>query len=87
MPIYEYLCGECGESSEKIITAVDPNFNYDSLDCDCGGVARRRISAPSSLNRKVSGQEKCPIGPICGNSDSCDGPIIVEFIGKPKFDA
>ncbi len=40
--MYEFLCGACHSTTEKLT-------DYEAVDaqCACGGVAKRKISAPS----------------------------------------
>jgi hypothetical protein len=67
MPIYEYECGKCGEKYDQIFTSIDPDFDYDVLNCrnGCGGDAYRKMSASSDLTGK-SGR--------CGGSSGLEGP-------------
>lgn len=42
MPIYEYLCDDCGESFEVIRSASDT----EEVTCpECGGPARKKLSS------------------------------------------
>ena len=50
MPIYEFKCGECGKVIEAIIGP-----GAKKLRCDCGGTAKKIISAPARPQFKGSG--------------------------------
>ena len=44
MPIYEYQCQDCGETSEELQRMSDPHLT----ECkSCGGVLKRLISSPA----------------------------------------
>jgi putative FmdB family regulatory protein len=44
MPIYEYVCERCGESTEAIQRLADPPLT----ECPkCGGRLRKKVSAPA----------------------------------------
>jgi putative FmdB family regulatory protein len=43
MPIYQYRCQTCGRLTEIQTPIAD---RLATLACDCGGVARRRYTAP-----------------------------------------
>jgi putative FmdB family regulatory protein len=44
MPIYEYLCEKCGQSTEAIQRLADPPLT----ECPkCGGKLRKKVSAPA----------------------------------------
>lgn len=75
MPLYDYLCLDCGKLSEILITGSN-----EKLQCDtCGGTQlKKMLSAPSSLSGVQA--NKMP-GPgdtaCCGSSPShagCAGP-------------
>ena len=75
MPLYDYLCLECGKLSEILIAG-----SGDKLQCNsCGsGQMKKMLSAPSSLSGVQT--NKMP-GPgdtaCCGSSPShagCAGP-------------
>lgn len=42
MPIYHYYCGECGETTQKIVKMEV----RDKQVCECGGPLARKITAP-----------------------------------------
>jgi len=81
MPIYEYLCTECGRVSELL---VGIGRNSDPLVCDACGESRleRLMSASAiSINSERSGhvkastccgsnpsKERCVPGSCCGSS-------------------
>lgn len=70
MPIYEYKCGKCGETSEFIV------FNKDEqLQCkQCGSEdLTKLLSAHNTIN---SGQSSfsSDSGPCCGSPGSCGMP-------------
>ncbi len=75
MPLYDYLCLDCGGSTEVLVVAEDENVRCGS--CGSGNV-KRRLSAHSSLSG--SARHAMP-GPgdtaCCGTSPdraSCAGP-------------
>ena len=52
MPIYEYLCGDCGSVVELIrrLSDADPTVHEG-----CGGALRRLVSAPSMRVKENDG--------------------------------
>ena len=48
MPLFDYLCTECGKTSELLVSASTPN----AVQCpDCGGANMKKLlSAHSSLS-------------------------------------
>lgn len=47
MPIYEFVCSECGESEEKLVS-----MKTKKIKCGkCGGAADKVMSAPSFILR------------------------------------
>ena len=54
MPTYEYRCEKCGKTFEAFQQMSDPRLDTCD-DAECGGKARRLISAGSGLIFKGSG--------------------------------
>jgi putative FmdB family regulatory protein len=44
MPIYEYLCQECGSAFEKLRKAREADEGVECPDCDSGNVKRQLSS-------------------------------------------
>lgn len=75
MPLFEFLCMQCGQMSEVLVTSAD-----EQVSCNhCGsGKLKKMLSAPSTL----SGVSKSKVpGPgdtsCCGSSPAtagCAGP-------------
>ena len=59
MPIYEYYCGNCDQKYESIQSMKDCS---KPIDCpDCGGPAKRIISAPLIGTSKTNEPKKTGI--------------------------
>jgi putative FmdB family regulatory protein len=75
MPLYEYLCQDCGEITEFLVTGTD-----DKPCCQACGRSRLKklLSAPSSLSGKSSSRLPGPGDtPCCGTTPAqagCAGP-------------
>ncbi|MDR2105466.1 MAG: zinc ribbon domain-containing protein [Deferribacteraceae bacterium] len=78
MPIYEYVCKECGKKIEKLVTSIS---GADSIPCSCGGTADKILSL-SSFQLKGSGwyrsdykkepkQETCPAKTDSPSCNAC----------------
>jgi putative FmdB family regulatory protein len=51
MPIYTYVCRECGLAAEKILAIAE----RDSASCDeCGGNLKRNMDRPGSVYAPTS---------------------------------
>jgi putative FmdB family regulatory protein len=75
MPIYEYLCQDCGETSEQLIFSGDQEVSCTH----CGSKRLKKLlSAQSSLSGPApSGLPGPGDTPCCGSSPSqagCAGP-------------
>lgn len=78
MPIYDFECAECGAIDEYIVAP-----NITSIDCQCGYVMIRRLSAPAGINGNshegyrhksgTTGKWKSDVGP--------NGPLGKEWYG------
>ena len=73
MPIYEYLCEDCGAKFEKLIRRPSDS---DSLACpSCGkNHLNQEISTFSARTNgasKSSEMPSCPSGGRCGNPGMC----------------
>ncbi|MCX5717310.1 MAG: zinc ribbon domain-containing protein [Nitrospirae bacterium] len=69
MPIYEYICGDCGRRFE-----ITQSMNDAPLDVcpDCKGRARRVISGGSGFIMKGNSFDE-PALPRCGKEQTCCG--------------
>lgn len=67
MPVYEYRCAECGNTSEMLIRtiqAMSPACSH------CGSTDVKRLpSAPQLLHQTNSGGMTC-----CGREERCEKP-------------
>jgi putative FmdB family regulatory protein len=84
MPLFDYLCLDCGKTSEILVTASD-----DRPQCQiCGSTQlKKMLSAPSSLSGTPStrfpgpGDSACcgsnPADAGCAGPGSCCGKIPV----------
>jgi putative FmdB family regulatory protein len=74
MPIYEYKCRECGETSEYRITSQS---QANSVACkNCGSnKLDKKISAPviSTGNSEPTGQTCCGRTHRCSDAGGCCG--------------
>ena len=69
MPIYEYLCGDCGTKFEKLVRR---SSDADSLECpSCG--EKHLTQELSTFSAQVSGSGKSAEGPSCP-SGQCMNP-------------
>jgi putative FmdB family regulatory protein len=75
MPLYDFLCSDCGKISEILVASTNEKIKCGS--CGSGNV-KKMLSAPSSLSGEAN--ERMP-GPgdtaCCGSSPGhagCDGP-------------
>jgi len=57
MPIFEYLCMDCGEKFEKLV------FNFENINCpNCGGSnVKKLISKFSSPGLDKGGCSSCSV--------------------------
>lgn len=46
MPIYEYVCDECGAKQEQRVSIADRD---NAPGCECGGKMRRQVAAARAL--------------------------------------
>ena len=75
MPLYDYLCLECGKQSEILI-----GFSKDQPECeDCGSTnLKKMMSTPSSLTGASGSGFPGPGDTACCGSDpasaGCAGP-------------
>lgn len=54
MPIYEWLCAECGKITEQFVSIKEAE---EKIPCGCGGTAYRIIS-PSNFRLLGDGWDK-----------------------------
>ncbi len=54
MPIYEYVCADCGEQFEKLMRFSDPNIDHpDCPECRSGNT-NKRLSTFASFGNNAS---------------------------------
>jgi putative FmdB family regulatory protein len=69
MPIYEYRCADCGETSE-FLTGLGAD---DSIFCrHCGSVRMQKILSAAAVVR--AGHERSPGHTCCGREERCETP-------------
>ena len=73
MPIYEYLCADCGTKFEKLVRR---SADADSLVCpSCGQQHLQQefstFSARANGASKSAEMPSCPAGGRCGNPGMC----------------
>ena len=56
MPIYEYRCSDCGETTEFIVSATDKGFKASCTDCKSENM--KRLISRSSFALKGEGWAK-----------------------------
>ncbi|MEW6078873.1 MAG: zinc ribbon domain-containing protein [Thermodesulfobacteriota bacterium] len=76
MPLYEYQCQECGQTTEILITAGDDTKPRCG---QCGsGQLKKLLSAPSSMSGvardKLPGQSDTGCCGMSSGHSSCAGP-------------
>lgn len=69
MPIYEYICDDCGRQFETNQSMRDLPIE---ICPECKGTVRRIISGGSGFILKSAGSEH-PLQPRCGKSETCCG--------------
>jgi putative FmdB family regulatory protein len=57
MPIYEYVCGKCGENLEVTQRMADPPLKTHKIESSCGGPLKKIISM-NSFHLKGTGWYK-----------------------------
>jgi|GEM_PF-122897 len=71
MPIYEYKCNVCGETSELLIKNTKNQTGLECSHCSSSDLSRL-ISAPGVLKSKTSGSTMANVPPInCPNQGTC----------------
>lgn len=51
MPMFDFKCGDCGETTEKIVSSATP-----AIECPaCGGKAVKQLAAPGDFTCKGKG--------------------------------
>jgi putative FmdB family regulatory protein len=69
MPIYEYKCQECGETSEYRITSQSQVNSLVCKNCSSQNL-RKLMSVPSiAIGRTAPAEHSC-----CGSPGSCSEP-------------
>jgi putative FmdB family regulatory protein len=68
MPIYEYKCPSCGQTTEVLVQGF---FSPQTPKCpSCGHVMERRLSFPILVNNRGSNSGKT----CCGREERCEKP-------------
>jgi putative FmdB family regulatory protein len=75
MPLYDFLCSDCGKISEILVASS--NEKAKCISCGSGNVIKM-LSAPSSLSGEASGRMPGPGDTACCGSSpdqaDCAGP-------------
>ena len=75
MPLFDFLCSDCGKISEILIASS--NEKAKCISCGSGNV-KKMLSAPSSLSGEASGKMPGPGDTACCGSSpdqaDCAGP-------------
>jgi len=66
MPIYEFLCHDCGLRFEVLYPRISDEQEHI---CECGGTGKRQVSAVSFKFNHSAGQRNGPLPPNTGTSD------------------
>ena len=73
MPIYEYVCRECGYAFEKLVPRAGTAVECDK--CGSGKVEKQfsvfGTSATSQMQTSCSAAESCPAAGGCGCHGKC----------------
>jgi putative FmdB family regulatory protein len=68
MPIYEYLCADCSDTFEELVSAS----NAESVRCpDCGGSTVTKLLSSFAAPRPVGATVGGGGGGCCGGSCGC----------------
>lgn len=68
MPIYEYKCNRCGETSEILLKSM--NSRVVCPQCDSGDLTKL-ISVPGAVMVKGSSSSSVDAAPMCPNRRRC----------------
>ncbi len=75
MPLYDFLCSDCGKESEILVASIKEKVKC--VSCGSGNV-KKMLSAPSSLSGEASTIMPGPKDTACCGSSSshasCAGP-------------
>ncbi len=64
MPIYEYICSDCGRKFEKLMRFSDPNVDHpDCPDCESNHTSKRMSTFASRGSSPAANS-----GASCGSS-------------------
>ena len=69
MPIYEYMCRDCGQMSEFLVKTMSGVENQTCPKCGSGDM-EKLFSAPSLLRENAT----MPGHTCCGRIERCDTP-------------
>ena len=70
MPIYEFVCSECGEIEDKLVS-----MNTKKIKCGkCGGAAGKVMSAPSFILKGGGWASSGYTSTSCCRASSSSGP-------------
>lgn len=70
MPIYEYLCEECGTKFEKLVRRAS-----DAPEIECPSCGRKRLKQEYSRFAAHAGpSSKSAEGPMCPGGGPCSNP-------------
>lgn len=66
MPIYEYICQDCGKEFEKIVRFADANSDQPCPDC-FGSRTYKKISVTAAFGSAFSGASASTSSAGCGS--------------------
>lgn len=70
MPIYEYLCEECGAKFEKLVRRAS-----DAPEIECPSCGRKRLKQEySTFAPRANGISKSADAPMCPGGGPCKTP-------------
>ena len=70
MPIYEYLCEECGTKFEKLVRRA-----ADAPAIECPSCGQKRLKQEySTFAPRANGISKSADGPMCPSGGPCSTP-------------
>ena len=69
MPIYEYMCRDCGQVSEFLVRTMSGSRNQSCRYCGSGNM-EKLLSTPTLLKENVS----VPGHTCCGREERCEMP-------------
>lgn len=71
MPIYEYVCDDCGEHYERIVFNQKTEVICPKCDSGKHTIQLSVFAAPASGTKASSGGSPAPSGGCCGGACGC----------------